>query len=211
AHGGGDAALAGGTEQLRVRGRTERAARGSGAGERRDGDVARGAARFGNGPELVQQEAAAPGVVETGPSVARRQRSRPPAERVLLQPRVVGQRREAGERGIVDRLLPRVLLVVRAGLLVRLAYAEIAGRDERHAGRGEQTGQLARLAGVEGRDQDAGDDRRHGRGRSAGRMSRSVFLCCSNSRLVPWAASSSITFISSGEKGVFSPVPWTST
>src|SRR5262245_60107324 len=212
---GGDASLAAGAEQ---------AGRGPGPGcpgleirgvararESRDGDVARAAPVVGDSFELLEENPAATRVVEIGSTIPGRQRTGAAAERVHLEARVVRQGRNSGERRVVLRFAPRVLLVGAGRLLVGLANAEVGEADGRDAERRQKARQLARLAGVEGGDQEPGSGGAHGRGRRAGRTSRRVFRWCSNSRLAPWLASSSNAFISSGVNGVFSPVPCTST
>src|SRR6266581_5082902 len=198
-----DASLAGGAEQTRLIA--------GGAGQGGDGDVSGGAALVRDPFDLMKQEPAASRVVEIGGAVARRERAGAAAEGIDLQTGVVREGRQARQRRVMPGLADGVLLVGAGGLFVRLADAEVGGGQDLDAERGQKTHQLARLAGIESGDEKPGPDRAHGRGSRAGRTSRRVFLWCSKSWLTPWLARSSIPFISSGENGVFSPVPCTST
>src|SRR5262249_8845117 len=84
--------------------------------ERERADEAGAAPIFRQAGELIEEFPGIARIVGTLAAVARRVNSRRAAERVDLQPRIVGQRRQAGECRDRPRFFERILLVRRAVL-----------------------------------------------------------------------------------------------
>ena len=136
-------------------------------------------------------------------------------ERVDLDPRVVGQRQQAGLTGVGAGLDPRVRLE-RRPVLDRLRagrHARVVERDQLRRVEREQLAQLAQLVGRARREDDprwvAGG--RPGRAPAHRLTVASAAACASNSRSSPSWARSSRPFIAARSNGLPSAVPWIST
>src|SRR6185503_4792859 len=103
--------------------------------------------------DLADQLGVVGRVVAVLAGVARRVDARPTVERVDLQARVLTERPQARGTGGVHGLGARVLLEGAAGLLELADLGVVVEADELDRLAAEQTGQLAKLAGVARREQ----------------------------------------------------------
>src|SRR5262249_12682443 len=153
---------------------------------------------LGHAGELLEQPAQVVRIARPLACIARREHPGSSAERVDLDAGVVGERRQGCRARRVPGLEERVLEERGAGLL-RGADAELALGDQLEVQRREQRGELAQLARVATREDDAA----HG--------ALSAWAWSVNSVAMPSAARLRSASSSWRRKACPSAVPWIST
>ena len=144
--------------------RLEAAARAAVAreGQREDAHVARATPIGGQGAELGQELRVVGRVGRVRAGVAARPHAGAAAQRIHLEARVVGQRRQPRTPGVEPGLQARVGLERLAGLLGLVGDADVVGRHELDVGPDlQELAQLAQLVARARRDEQAAPRPRH--------------------------------------------------